>query len=50
MYQFSRVGKCRGYGGFIRVNFLETWGKFFENNIRAYDAAEMIHENGLFLG
>ena len=36
---FIRVGKCRGYGGYIRVKFLETWGKFFESNIRAYDAA-----------
>ena len=36
---YHRVGKCRGYGGFIRVNFLETWGKFFEGDIRAYDAA-----------
>ena len=35
----GRDGKCRGYGGYIRVKFLETWGKFFESNIRAYDAA-----------
>ena len=35
----NRVGKCRGYGGYIRVNFLETWGKFFESYIRAYGAA-----------
>ena len=35
----ARVGKCHGYGGYIRVKNFETWGKFFESNIRAYDAA-----------
>ena len=35
----NRVGKCRGYGGYIRVKFLETLGKFFESNIRTYDVA-----------
>ena len=39
VFSLGRVGKCRGYGGYIRVNFLETWGNFFESNIRAYDAA-----------
>ena len=37
--QQVRVGKCRGYGGYIHVKFLDTWGKFFESNIHAYDAA-----------
>ena len=32
-----RVAKCHGFGGLIRVNFLEVWGKFFDSNIRAFD-------------
>ena len=25
--EFSRVAKCHGYGGYIRVKNLEGWGK-----------------------
>ena len=30
----SRLAKCHGFGGLIRVNFLEVWGKYFESVIR----------------
>ena len=33
----NRVAKCHGFGGLIRVNFLEVWGKFFESVIRVFD-------------
>ena len=33
----GRVAKCHGFGGLIRVNFLEVWGKFFESVIRVFD-------------
>ena len=32
-----RFSKCHGFGGLIRVNFLEVWGKFFESVIRVFD-------------
>jgi hypothetical protein len=32
-----RLAKCHGFGGLIRVNFLEVWGKFFESVIRVFD-------------
>ena len=34
---WSRLAKCHGFGGLIRVNFLEVWGKFFESVIRVFD-------------
>ena len=27
MLEISRVAKCHGYGGYIRVKKLECWGK-----------------------
>ena len=33
----DRLAKCHGFGGLIRVNFLEVWGKFFESVIRVFD-------------
>ena len=33
----NRVAKCHGFGGLIRVNFLEVWGKLFESVIRVFD-------------
>ena len=32
-----RLAKCHGFGGLIRVIFLEVWGKFFESVIRVFD-------------
>ena len=32
-----RLAKCHRFGGLIRVNFLEVWGKFFESVIRVFD-------------
>ena len=28
----ARVAKCQGYGRYISVKILETWGKIFESN------------------
>ena len=27
--RYTRVGKCHGYGGYIRVKILASWGKKF---------------------
>ena len=32
-----RLAKCHGFGGLIRVNFLEVWGKFVESVISVFD-------------
>ena len=31
-WDYVRVAKCQGYGRYISVKILETWGKIFEGN------------------
>ena len=32
IYRKGRDAKCQGYGRYISVKILESWGKFFESN------------------